>query len=456
MYNRTKVDREIRRFKRSLAANKAQTYAFYNAGKSVVELLSNPDNDICPQLGTTIGLGDVLGAGAEGTVYEVVSSDKKLIPEFVAKGAAADYELAMDEAQGPVDDAADQVDAQHDIPKNVLKAFNKNHKETKKRVIPTFAIRCITKTPTRYRRVVEPHDNIVYPAGSYICENHAFSEYLIGLLMGQLAKSGKSMNFIRMDAMVTCADPVDDPEVHAPMTYTFMERISGSVKSLASDEGLTEEELRSIVIQTLHAIVVYQREYKVMHNDLHPGNVMYVKVTEETMWNDKRLMDYDYIQYDIRDLSDGSVDTFYLPRPAYIVKIGDFGFSCKYSSPVVAAKRVFNDGISTPSYVGPWMPNFYNAAYDPLYTLSAFLSYNSEDNFIINLIFYLLGYPKKNGDYTYADYQGIEKEFFDDSANRPFVNKLTERNIADALNDAYFMEEYFLRPEGSILLIGTA
>lgn len=138
-----------------------------------------------------------------------------------------------------------------------------------------------------------------------------------------------------------------------------MEKIDLSLRSLLKSKVLNEDDVMSIILQVVFAIGCMQKFSSIMHNDLHCDNVFISNVTSSIVYNNKRISDYGYFHY---SLGDGK--NIYFPRGRFLVKIGDFGFSSKWSTPIVTSTAVINDES------GGWVPNFYSETYDCAYFLS--------------------------------------------------------------------------------------
>lgn len=201
---------------------------------------------------------------------------------------------------------------------------------------------------------------LTIPPNSYMCANQAYTEYIISLLVSDYYKLGKCINFIDMLGFATCQDPKSITDYESTFSqYIFMEKIDLSLRSLLKSKVLNEDDVMSIILQTIFAIGCMQKFSSIMHNDLHCDNVFISNVTPDIVYNNKRISDYGYFHYSLGDGKD-----IYFPRGRFLVKIGDFGFSSKWSTPIVTSTAVINDDS------GGWVPNFYSETYDCAYFLS--------------------------------------------------------------------------------------
>jgi hypothetical protein len=94
-----------------------------------------------------------------------------------------------------------------------------------------------------------------------------------------------------------------------PCNIIFLEKLDNTLDNLLSDEELSEQELASILCQVVFTLIVYQKCYKFIHNDLHTNNIMYNKTTREFL----------YYQYNKK--------VYKIPTFGKIFKIIDFGRS---------------------------------------------------------------------------------------------------------------------------------
>jgi serine/threonine protein kinase len=224
--------------------------------------------------------------------------------------------------------------------------------------IPEYATVCKTTTPESFQKTDGSKDSVSFPKGSYLCSNNKYSEFINGVLCGNLYRNGISINFIDVFGFATCEGAAQRREKKV-YQYVFMEKISGSLEKYYN--FVTKNNLTSIVvfIQILHAIAVYQKHYKLQHNDLHMDNVFLEKITPETKYKGESLHDAKFFHYKVEDID------LYLPFVGAIVKIGDFGLSVKYKPPIVGDMTAVSDGYDDGD--GSWIPNWYAPNYDALY-----------------------------------------------------------------------------------------
>jgi len=323
-------------------------------------------------------------------------------------------------------------------------------------ILPSFAQECLTKSATEFTNTADPTKTVSYPAGSYLCEQTAYSEYVNSLLVGELIRSGISINFINTFNFATCyrgkapksyierlvsKGEYDASEADTLVVqYTFMEKIDGVVLQLVAEKKsqIPQLDAEILFVQILHAMATYQATYKLQHNDLHLANVFYETVKPGMLWHNQRLDQADYFSYRTGDTA------LYLPAIKYIAKIADWGLSVKYSTPVVGDKRTLRDG-----YDG-WMVNFYNETYDLLYTFNALFMFYPNSKFFIAV-----------GDWLVGDIAKLSR-YLDSSNLRPILSKLLEaplkgKTAADLLQDHQVMA-LFMRPPvagSTVIELGT-
>ena len=109
-----------------------------------------------------------------------------------------------------------------------------------------------------------------------------------------------------------------------PVQVIFMERCEETLDYLLSSTVLSEEEMRSMLMQVTMTLALYQHRFQFTHNDLHTNNVM---------WSYTNL---EYIDYLFRG------NLYRVPTFGRIFKIIDFGRSIY----TVNGKLFGSDGFS--------------------------------------------------------------------------------------------------------------
>lgn len=238
-------------------------------------------------------------------------------------------------------------------------------------ILPMFQKGCIKSTAIER---LDHRGKTILDDLAIVCENTSQIEYLIGSLMSQLYYDGVSINFIDIISFSTCVK--DNRLIH----YTLMELIDTSLLQARKcfDKQNFNGVIDCILIQTIHAIAVYSKLFNVVHNDLHVGNLFIKMVNKNMTWKGKKLIDADYYSYVIGDT------TIYFEAQPYIIKIGDWEYSVKYSPPIVGSKEVLLTGMIRGSNRKPWMPNFYSENYDLMYFLFTMYNYVSKTHSLLN------------------------------------------------------------------------
>ena len=334
-------------------------------------------------------------------------------------------------------------------------------------ILPSFAQECLTTTTTTFPNVADSNKTVRFPLGSYICQENSYSEYVNSLLAGELIRRGISINFINTFNFATCyrskppksyikrieekdenyvESKTEHPDIEDRLVvqYTFMEKIDGDLKNIIEKKQTSKAEAEVLFVQILHAIAVYQANYKLQHGDLHLGNVFYSNVTENLMWHDQHVEDAKYFSYKIGDT------VLYLPAIKYIAKIADWGLSVKYSKPIVGDKTTLRNGYDQRDGDGPWIPNFYNETYDLLYVFGAMFDEYPNSKFFIAI-----------GDWLIDDITELPN-YRHSSNDRPILSKLLEapllgKTAADLLQNEEIMGAFMKLPprNASVLELGT-
>ncbi len=94
-----------------------------------------------------------------------------------------------------------------------------------------------------------------------------------------------------------------------PVNMICLEKCDGSMDELLERDEMDEQLAASALFQVVAALIVYQREFKLTHNDLHTNNIMYINT------------DLEFLEYTF----DGR--NYKVPTYGKIFKIIDFGRS---------------------------------------------------------------------------------------------------------------------------------
>lgn len=389
-------------------------------------------NVLCPLIDTDIKLTKMLGKGSYGAVFEIT---------FPGKGTR----------------------------KYVVKrSFNQPPK-------------CLPNAK-QYKRV-DGAGFTEITKGSSICQMDA-SEYAISLLLGEIYRQSKCINFIDVFSIAICPGPGKEQG-----TYIFMEKINTSIRRsrlctsskskilTKIPEGKRSQLEDSIIIQTLFAMVAYHQYYHIVHGDLHDDNI-FVDSNPDLEWKGHKIRDYDYFEYKISgkkqpggpcsdictrkgtkhdECAYGDV-SIYLPAVPAIVKIGDLGLAVKYSidgGPMVGNEVTLADGYDVGGGNGPWLPNFYTEAYDTTHFISSFQLVNPSNKLVRKILAWIFKQDLKKG------ISNTTRDHFINPANRRPRIKLLETELCHVspiviLRNPKLMGDFMKRPPtGSrILTIG--
>lgn len=451
--------------------NKEEILDIYNTGGSIVQFLAKTDKKICSLFGSKIKYLDRIGKGSQGIVFEINFPNKGTGKYVVKRSISNDVEImnisvpikgSLSRSQIKVSDFANNlINSGLNINYNVIIESNGGNPDKllnigDKFIIPYFATNCILNN-NKIIRKLDDSGSYVIPKNSYLCINKTYSEYLISLLVSKFLNSKSnyfSINFINTISFSTC--PISPNKIYQ---YTFMEKIDSSLDNIKNclfeldDKGkinknfrpsINEEVVNSIYIQILHAISIYQT-LNIVHGDLYLGNIFIEYINEKSILNETKLFDIDYFEYQIDSQS------IFIPGGKacpFIVKIGDWGLSCKYSEPMILNKEVINDGMDQYDGNGAWLPNFYCKSYDPFFITDCFYEeYNISNTFISNIFKYMLNANDKN-------FKEKREEHMNREIQRPVIKHISKLNcdVIEILKNKNLMGKYYTYREKSILI----
>lgn len=368
-----------------------------NTGSNLIKYLSGRDS-LCPFLSGNCKIKYVkkLGEGAQGVVYEI---------DFPHKGSK-----------------------QYVVKKSIEERY---HKCNRKKFYERFDGEGITKISPR----------------SIICDVQ-YSEYAISLLVGELFRREICINFVDVFAFAVCTD---QDAKHKTYNYTFMEKANSTLRKKGNcifGSSKNKTTLTNVLlIQILFAMAVYQKEYEIVHGDLHGDNI-FLFYGENIKWKGKKITKVDYFEYNIAGRA------IYMPAIPIIAKIGDFGFAVKYSKNMIGNSYVLETGYDQKDGRGPIVPNFYTKAYDLIYLVDEFRESNPSNEFIKSICAYIAGLDSNCTDKKLND----KFKKLTDSKRRPRVKgimNLTHATPEAILTNAQIMGKFFEKPKGVILNIGT-
>ncbi len=304
------------------------------------------ESPICPLFGSSILIGRMLGKGKFGEVYLVTLSDMSK-KEYAVKKILAETQQILKTSND-----MRYYEKKYNMPIRTIKQLNPNFATSNMITLPTYSKSCTTKVSQLVWPVVKSGNKTTVSKGSFICVNEVYTEFAIGSLCANMYRQGICVNFIDMFAFATCEKR---GEVNH---YSFMEKINGTFTELIHLSELNEPEYEILIIQVLFAIACYQKELKLQHNDLSTSNVFIENVTDESIYKNQKLTSFSKYGYQINN------KTISFPSIHYLAKIGDYGMSCKYSSPLIGTEHAIKGDESQN------VPNWYSPCYDVLFFLA--------------------------------------------------------------------------------------
>ena len=372
------------------------------------------------------------------------------------------------------------------IPSNIIRFLNEKldsqDRDNKYFIIPWFAEKCYQKKGVAFWLSSTPessllknenwyncfkeslknnHNQINFEPPLYICKNWFYTEYIISLMVSDFYTSNKSIHFVPVEpnSFSTCLKnekPLrrrqrrKDPTPHISIHEFFsMTRVKGhplsKPKQNVSPLSNKGDYQNACLIQVLHSIAVYQNQL-ISHNDLHGANILIEQILYSTRWNNQDLIDYDYFQYKFEDKK-----SLYIPFVPFLIKIIDFGLSCKYGkgaenapfSPVVLNNLIMTNKVGEP---GPSVnraslipPNWYFAAYDILLFLFIFCIYLFPENLLGQQILWVALHFSEIDEKEWS----FEKEIDEETDAKQFYSKYNEmwvkciKDVNDELTPYY-------------------
>lgn len=313
-----------------------KTLPVYNVGGDFVNVLLGK-NEHC----YTMDVGEPFATGVYGSVSDLLID-----------GVAGEY--VVKSFKSSASDENDDLINIYDVSSNRVKfAMTYTGEEFGDVMWPNSVLEtCIKKKDGTIVSNVTG-ESIVIPAPMYICTNEIYTEYVISLLVSELVRQGRCINFVETIDFVAC------PETLKADRYVIMEKVDGTLHDITpcvfTTHGNSRDMSNGVLLQVLFAIAMYQHTYRITHNDIKTDNIMFKHVTEDMMWNGERVIDAEYFHYHVNGVD------IYFPASPIIVKIADWGIASKWSQPYIQSKD--------PS---PIMPNDYSEQYDALQAIFLF------------------------------------------------------------------------------------
>lgn len=448
---------------------------------SLVDILGFPDEKRCQLMGSEITIAKKLGEGVQGAAFEISTKDPIIgTRSYVVKKTY----MRLQKLEGSFDRIGRQLEGKS-WNNNRFKHMqssqsiqNYERAKTNKNILVELylpAARCRLDKDEEF--AVRPYqkggpDFINIHKGAYLCSkrDNSFSEFIIGVYVAKLYSKGLCINFFNVYSTFICTNE-STKNVGVYDQYIFMDKIDKNADefiqnvkennfnfctSLGNFISMKEKEKKVIwgcngeevvdatYVQTIFAIAMFQNVYNISHNDLHLGNVFVEFVTKDTSFNGKKLSHVNWYEYRFKGKS------IYIPATPLLVKIGDYGYAIKYSTPVVGPRMIFEDNYPVSNYFIP--------SYDALYFSCSYLNSldHDEGTLLINSCFYALC-PKVNRMYKNTLSSLKEANYVDDKL-RPILQNLKYVNSALDLLEGPIYETYKVKPivpDNQICLIGT-
>ena len=435
-----------------------QVMEIIDTGGSLVSYLVN-QNSICPLLNSEIQFIDIIGEGEYGAAFLVKIKDmgskfyvakrtdvtNKCIP-FKEEGEHTLKKIAQCRNEEFEEDYNLAIELNGNNPDKIIKQGDLY-------CAPEFQPECRIDKELKIKRVDDKGKFITIPKGSYLCDKPQYSEYVIGNIAGNLYREGTSINFIDVFAFATCIKHdwnLSDKKIYQ---YIFMEKIDATLEQTKFGNKRSYI-YSSLLVQVLHALDCLHK-YKIVHADLHGGNVFIEYVDKNTKFHNETLLDKDWYKYKI-----GNTE-LYLNSIPVLAKIGDFGLSVKWKKPIVGNKEVVVDGMDMEDGAGPWIPNWYSPSYDTLHVLKTFYNINPRNTFVRDIYAWALGVEETNDEsLLYSKIERAEGLVFNYKTGRPKVSDLEERRFVtpkNILTNKKLLGDFMVKPEsGTTITLGVS
>jgi serine/threonine protein kinase len=310
--NSTNVFKEINSLQKSSDSHKLIQNLVYE--NSICDLIKNK----------FIKLGTKLGSGNFGAVYDATVNNEDV--HYAVKEASIETIILIYDKKTKISLNDYAIKFLPEFDKKILISFNGN-KPAKiltpgtQLHYPSFLFSQIADEDIVIFPYREAAYNYIIPKGSFICKDSSLSEYLINIFISNLYSQQLCKNFVFTFAHVMCKDK----------HYMFMERIDGDLDGIIN-KIRNPHDIDSIISQILFALYTMDI-YSINHNDLHLKNVFISYFDTLNKTNKSEKTDKVNIAYKISiNEPDDKTNYFLLKDSPFMVKIGDFGISCKYNT----------------------------------------------------------------------------------------------------------------------------
>jgi hypothetical protein len=302
--------------------------------------------------------------------------------------------------------------------------------------------------------------NVTVPKGSYLCVNESFSEFAIGIYAGQLYHDKVCINFFDVYSQFVCPPKnlkLSSSKKEIFSQYIFMDKLSGDIRNPGTAQHYSvnalgilniknETTANSMFAQTLFAIFAYQSTYKISHN------VFMEFVTDKTEFNGQKIKGATHFHYHFKGYD------IYIPSSDIIIKIGDYGLSIKYSTPIIGKFDSVKDGMNINDGQGAWVPNVFVPSYDSLFFAIAFIMKMSKNEPSLEnigpMIFSCMKFmcPKIENTKIF-DYM-VHYNYIRESNFRPVLPNLKYIPSALDILKGPIYDAYRVKPSGNIVTLG--
>lgn len=410
--------------------NELAMEAVYTSEDLVETLLKS--NQACPvKKNPQIHFGEILGKGVDGVVSEV-----KIQGYGKREFAVKVYKQPMEVYKLPVKQSFREImKINKNIPESIFihanpGKINRVLEKGDEICIPKVK-ECKTKQGASYQRF----DGLGWtniPPGSYLCDDVLYSEYYIGVLCGKLYRGvplnarceAKCINFMEIFGFTSCAEPC------MMKNYLFMEKVDSTMRKY---KHMSLPLADSLYLQLLLSLSILQETYQIVHGDLHADNIFLQRIEPDMEYNGVKLITADYFVYKMHDT------TFYVKNYGVILKLGDYGRSVKYSSPVVGDKQVLEGGYKS-FFKFPGIPNWFSPSYDVLFASLDMSNYSNLAEDVMN------------------DIQSHYYKIFDKNYSRPYPSALSKFDSFLSPGMLLMKSDRFSkfreRPSGKMVLVG--
>lgn len=352
-----------------------------DSGGALVNLLSNTSSPNCPLIGSKIKIINKLGEGVEGTVYEITTA-QGMNSRFAMK-ETKDKSRMITVRFTPKNTYYNQANAVvkgyklPTTPEFYLSlnripgiAYTKRPKRNIELSFPTFEdiAPCKIEKKVRFSFGVDINPPVL--PGDYICLESTV-EASINAFVSNLIERTLCPHFVQFISFASCGKTT---------AFTFMEKIDVDLYSVV--DKFTPHQVTTLNFQVFMALAQLQENFEIAHQDLHLKNVFLMNSKHYT-WRNIVTSNVDLWRYRIEG------QNYFIDSPKFLVKLGDWGFSGKYSHPRLLRKDLMNG-----RFIDWNCPMNFSHVYDMLFYLTSLVqkldgspsAYNAWKciNFIVN------------------------------------------------------------------------